>query len=72
MGNGKPRGLNAARKLRVHRRNKYVPLEILQMTAGYTSRNEECLRHSPELSMSNVLQRSFFYSQVHGYWTICY
>lgn len=24
MGNGKPRGLNAARKLRVHRRNKYV------------------------------------------------
>ena len=24
MGKGKPRGLNSARKLRVHRRNKYV------------------------------------------------
>ena len=24
MGNGKPRGLNSARKLRIHRRNKYV------------------------------------------------
>lgn len=24
MGSGKPRGLNSARKLRVHRRNKYV------------------------------------------------
>ena len=26
MGKGKPRGLNSARKLRVHRRNKYVEL----------------------------------------------
>lgn len=26
MGKGKPRGLNSARKLRVHRRNKYVNL----------------------------------------------
>ncbi|QGN18278.1 ribosomal protein S23 [Kluyveromyces marxianus] len=27
MGKGKPRGLNSARKLRVHRRNKYVTIE---------------------------------------------
>lgn len=26
MGKGKPRGLNSARKLRVHRRNKYVKM----------------------------------------------
>lgn len=35
MGNGKPRGLNAARKLRVHRRNKYV-IWIKTMVNGYT------------------------------------
>lgn len=28
MGKGKPRGLNSARKLRVHRRNKYVILAV--------------------------------------------
>lgn len=28
MGKGKPRGLNSARKLRVHRRNKYVIIEM--------------------------------------------
>ncbi len=27
MGKGKPRGLNSARKLRVHRRNKYVIID---------------------------------------------
>ena len=31
MGKGKPRGLNSARKLRVHRRNKYVQLQKIAL-----------------------------------------